>query len=173
MKEDFENELRELSPFLADLKKQKKEDGFQTPKFYFETLADKVLEKAQPKTVIVPPQYSNTPSLFTRVQAWLGSALSLNKSIALASVLFLAIGGWYFFKSNQKQDMNACSELACVPKDEIKSYIQENINDFEEELLIKNISLVENNEEDFLKHLDENEVEQYLIEHLDERDLEN
>ncbi len=43
MKEEFENELRELSPFLADLKKRQAEsDPFKVPKLYFDTLADAV-----------------------------------------------------------------------------------------------------------------------------------
>ena len=57
MKKEIENELREISPFLADLKKGMEEDKepFRVPKFYFDTLADKVLENAQPQTSIVPP----------------------------------------------------------------------------------------------------------------------
>ncbi len=42
MKEEFENELRQLSPFLADLKKRQADDPFKTPTLYFDNLADAV-----------------------------------------------------------------------------------------------------------------------------------
>lgn len=42
MTKEFENELHDLSPFLADLKRQDKEDPFKVPIVYFDTLADAV-----------------------------------------------------------------------------------------------------------------------------------
>lgn len=172
MKEDFEEELRNLSPFLADLKKQKKTDGFKTPKYYFDTLADKVIENAQPKTE-VKPVYVAQPSLATRVSEWLAGLMQPRMALAYATVLFLAVGGWYFFKSTQAQTMDNCTELACLPQEEIKTYISDNINEFDEEMLVGNASIAENTEGSSLRHLDEKEVEQYLIDNLNERDLEN
>ena len=59
MKEEFEKELQDLSPFLADLKKQQLREPFRTPRLYFDTLADKVIETAKTETVVAtrPPQY--------------------------------------------------------------------------------------------------------------------
>jgi hypothetical protein len=183
MKEDFENELRSLSPFLADLKKQKKDDGFKTPKFYFDTLADKVIEKAQPIKEVAPPQYLAQPNLATRVSEWLAGLMQPRMALAFASVLFLAVSGWYFLKPTQAQKFDDCNELACVPQEDIKTYITDNIADFEEETLLGNSSIAENTEGVHnynifdkginMKHLDEKEVEQYLIDNLDEKDLEN
>jgi hypothetical protein len=170
MKEDFEEELKNLSPFLSDLKKQKKEDGFKTPKYYFDTLADKVIENAQPKTEVTPI-YVAQPSLATRVSEWLAGLMQPRLALAYATVLFLAVGGFYFFKSTQKAE--SCDELACLPQEEIKTYISDNINEFDEEMLIGNAQIAENTEGPLLKNLDEKEVEQYLIDNLDDKDLEN
>jgi hypothetical protein len=172
MKEDFEEELRGLSPFLADLKKQKKDDGFKTPKYYFDTLADKVIENARPKTEVTPI-YVAQPSLATRVGAWITGLVQPRMALAYATVLFLVVGGFYFFKSTQTQNAESCNELACLPKEEIKTYISDNINEFDEEMLIGNAQIAENTEGPLLKDLDEKEVEQYLIDNLEEKDLEN
>jgi hypothetical protein len=182
MKENFEEELKNLSPFLADLKKQKKDDGFKTPKYYFDTLADKVIENAQPKTE-APPQYFAQPSLASRVSEWIAGLMQPRMALAYATVLFLAVGGWYFLKPTQTQALDNCTELACLPHEEIKTYISDNINEFDEEMLVGNTSIAENTVEErnpdyfgkgtHLKDLDEKEIEQYLIENLDEKDLEN
>jgi hypothetical protein len=42
MTKEFENELHELSPLLADLKRRAESDPFKVPKLYFENLADAV-----------------------------------------------------------------------------------------------------------------------------------
>ena len=42
MTKEFENELHELSPFLADLKWQATDDPFEVPNLYFDNLADAV-----------------------------------------------------------------------------------------------------------------------------------
>jgi hypothetical protein len=172
MKEDFEEELKKLSPFLSDLKKQKKDDGFKTPKYYFDTLADKVIENAQPKTEVTPI-YVAKPSLATRVSEWLAGLMQPRLALAYATVLFLAVGGFYFFKSTQTQNTESCNELSCLPPEEIKTYISDNINEFDEEMLLGNAQIAENTEGGLLKNLDEKEVEQYLIDNLDEKDLEN
>jgi hypothetical protein len=175
MKEDFEEELKNISPFLADLKKQKKDDGFNTPKYYFDTLADKVIENAQPKTEVTPI-YVAQPSLATRMGEWLAGLMQPRMVLAYTTILFLAVGGWYFFKPSQTQTLDNCTELACLPQEEIKTYISDNINEFDEEMLVGNAIIAENTqntEGPLLKDLDEKEVEQYLIDNLDEKDLEN
>jgi uncharacterized protein HemX len=182
MKEDFEEELRNISPFLADLKKQKKEDGFKPPKYYFETLTDKVIENARPKTEVIP-SYIAQPSLATRVGEWLTGLMQPRMAMAFATALFLAVGGWYFLRQTNAQQTDNCTELACLPKEEIKTYISENINEFDEEMLVGSPSIAENTEgvhhidvfdkNANFKQLDEKEVEQYLIDNLDEKDLEN
>lgn len=62
MKEEFENELRELSPFLADLKKRQTGDPFKTPTLYFDNLADAVeLREAAPVLADLKKQQARDP----------------------------------------------------------------------------------------------------------------
>lgn len=174
MKKEFEDELREISPFLADLKKSKEgEEPFRTPKFYFDTLADKVMEKAIVKPVI-PPQYSVRPSFIEMAQKWVASIMQPRYAIGFATVALLAVGGWFFIQKNQQNvDSFASTE-------EIHQYITDNIDDFDEALLLEQGILADSdvlNPEQYLKgdndkiNLSDDEIEQYLKEHLDEKDL--
>jgi hypothetical protein len=100
MKEELENELRELSPFLADLKKREGNDQFKAPKFYFDNLADKVLAQANSaeKTVSVKhketPQY---PTLLARLQGLLSVVFPPKLAMAFASLVLVAVVGWWIF----------------------------------------------------------------------------
>ncbi len=177
MKKEFEDELREISPFLADLKKSKEgEEPFRTPKFYFDTLADKVMEKAVAKPVI-PPQYSihsARPSFIELAQKWVASIMQPRYAIGFATVVLLAVGGWFFIQKNQQNvDSFASNE-------EIHQYIADNIDDFDETLLLEQGILADSdalNPEQYLKgnidkiNISDDEIEQYLKEHLDEKDL--
>ena len=99
-KEELENERQELSPFLADLKKQQGNDPFKTPKFYFDNLADKVLAQANSaeKTVSVKqkrtPQY---PTLLARLQGFLSAVFPPKLAMAFASLVLVAVVGWWIF----------------------------------------------------------------------------
>ena len=173
MKKEFEDELREISPFLANLKKSKEgEEPFRTPKFYFDTLADKVMEKAVVKPSS-PPQLVR-PSFIEMVQTWIASIMQPRYAVSFATVALLAIGGWFFIQKNQQNvDFFASNE-------EIHQYITDNIDDFDEALLLEQGILADsdvlNPEQSLKSNIDKNnvsddEIEQYLKEHLDEKDL--
>ena len=177
MKKECEDELREISPFLAALKKSKEsEEPFRTPKFYFDTLADKVIEKAVAKPVI-PPQYSihsARPSLIELAQTWIASIMQPRYAIGFATVALLTVGGWFFIQKNQQNvDSFASTE-------EIHQYIADNIDDFDDALLLEQGVLADsdvlNPEQNAKENMDkinatDDEIEQYLKEHLDEKDL--
>lgn len=97
MKEDFEKELNELSPFLADLKKQQKQEPFKTPRLYFDTLADKVLDKAKEEknTATVPPQYNQRQSLSSRINGWLSTILQPRLALSGFALVLVFAAGWY------------------------------------------------------------------------------
>ena len=182
MKKEFEDELREISPFLADLKKSREgEEPFRTPKFYFDTLADKVIEKAVAKPVIPPHLspweysiHSARPSLIELAQTWIASIIQPRYAIGFATVALLTVGGWFFIQNNQQNvDYFASNE-------EIHQYITDNIDDFDEALLLEQGILADSdvlNPEQSLKgnidkiNATDDEIEQYLKEHLDEKDL--
>ncbi len=100
MKEELENELRELSPFLADLKKQQGNDSFKTPKFYFDNLADKVLAQANSTEKTVSMKQKGTPqyaTLLTRLQGFLSVVSPPRWAMAFASLALVAVVGWWIF----------------------------------------------------------------------------
>ena len=174
MKKECEDELREISPFLADLKKNKEgEEPFRTPKFYFDTLADKVMEKAVAKPIITP-QYQVRPSFFEMAQKWLASVMQPRYAIGFATVALLAVGGWFFIQKNQQNvDSFASNE-------EIHQYIADNIDDFDEALLLEQGFLADSdalNPEQNAKgniekiNASDDEIEQYLKDNIDEKDL--
>ncbi len=169
MKEDIQEELREISPFLAGLERK---DPFKAPKYYFDTLADKVLEQAQPQLVTIPPQYSTRPNLFTQLGNAISDLLRPRVAIAFASVtLVLAVGVWLVYQSNYKTKELAQTELS---NEDIHQYIQENIADFDDELLLNNEKLAFDTEGGALHKTDmkDEDIEEYLINTIDEKDLE-
>ena len=187
MKEEIENELRELSPFLADLKRQLpdangKGQPFRTPKFYFDNLADKVIEKTQPEA---PPlrresfgQYIADKSIFTKVEEWLAVLMQPRWAMAMASVAILAISSWFYLK---KENLQTNETLTEITNDDIHEYIEANIEDFDENLLAENVSNTsdtdgtsrDSREGGIFKDMTDEEIEQYLKEHPEEKNSQN
>jgi hypothetical protein len=169
MKEDIHEELREMSPFLAGLERK---DPFKAPKYYFDTLADKVLEQAQPHIATTPPQYAARPNLFSQLGNAIGNLLRPRVAFALASVtIVLAVGGWFVYQSNNTKQALAQTEIS---NDDIHEYIQENIADFDDELLLNDEKLALDTEGGALHKTDMNDedIEEYLINNINEKDLE-
>jgi hypothetical protein len=108
MKKEFDEELRELSPLLAYLKKEQEGDSFKVPKFYFDNLADKVIVQAHEteKTRVVAtketPQY---PTLLGRLQDFAGSLLRPRVALAFGSCLIVAFAAWFMLGSKQSPNM--------------------------------------------------------------------
>jgi hypothetical protein len=117
MKEELENEIRELSPFLADLKKRQGDDPFKTPKFYFDNLADKVLAQANSaeKTVSVKkkgtPQYSR---LLTRLKDFLSVVSPPKLVMAFASLALVAVAGWWIITPKMPVNNVSVPEMTVV-----------------------------------------------------------
>ncbi len=195
MKEEFEKELQELSPFLADLKKQQKSEPFKTPRLYFDNLADRILEKAhgETKTVKAPPQYNSRPSAAQRINGWLSVVFQPKWALSALAFTLVVGAGWYAVQQ-QKTTPIAVEQPMSETHEEAQNYIKENIQDFKEEDIItaftepkkidKEDKSVNKENTDIkptqkvepeLKHpksgLTEAEIEQYLKENLDERDI--
>ena len=177
MKQDFENELNEFSPLLADLKKRQPNDGFLTPKYYFDTLADKVLERAKTETTVAKtPQYRG---ILERFQGWLSALWQPRIALAMATFALVASAGWYAM-TRQKPTVEPTVQIENVAAstEEIHQYITTNIEDFDENLLLenaKNVADTEGSNATPAVHpksgLSEKELEKYLEEHLDDTDL--
>ena len=166
MKEEINDELRQIAPFLADLKKQ---DPFKTPKFYFDTLVDSVLQKGQPESnKILPTQYNERKNLLSQLGEWISALMQPRWVMAMASVAILTVGSWFYLK---KQDVRPAQQLTEVTTDDIHQYIKDNIDDFEEDLLVENDILTSDTEGDILKNISDEDIEQYLKENLDDKDI--
>ena len=137
MSKEFEKELLELSPFLADLKKQSPKEPFRTPRLYFDTLADKVIENAKTETVVAqaPPlqrspigQYKARFSLFSRLNNWFSAITAPRFAMIAGSLALFVAAGWYIVHQ-QKPTMNTDTATT----EEVKMYINEHIDEFKEE----------------------------------------
>lgn len=135
MEENLHKELAELSPLLSELRK-KKED-YQLPDGYFQQLQANVLEQLKgekPLIAIQPPSAKQSVSIWEQILTQLEWLIRPRYAVAFGSVAFLVVASWFLFKSNEKTVDN-CATLACVPDTELEQYIEENIEDFETELL--------------------------------------
>jgi hypothetical protein len=200
MKREYEEELKELSPFLSDLKKQSPREPFRTPRLYFDNLADKVVEQAKNETVVAkaPPQYNTRPTVLNRIKSWLSAVLEPRMALSVCTLALILGAGWYVI-NQQKTPTSGIADSEMVTQEEMHNYIHENIDEFkEEEILLAfaetKLNKAEGNtpeikivvpvpttpieareEKGVLKHpksgLTEEELEEYLKENLDDEDL--
>lgn len=200
MKEELKKELQELSPFLADLKHNTQKEPFGTPRLYFDTLTDNVLERAKNETAFakaIPPQYNALQLFIRRSTNWLSRLMEPRMALSVCTFVLVIGAGWYVI--NQKPTKNL-ADTAAVTHEEVQNYIYQHFEDFEEEdilvafvdvktskkdkneatkLFVEPIESSEMIEEDNikLKHpksgLTQEELEEYLNEHIDEEDISN
>ena len=103
MEREFEKELQDLSPFLAELKKQQPKEPFKTPRFYFDTLADTVLEKAKSETigVQIPPQYKTSPSVLARINDWLSTLMQPKLALSVLAMALVIVAAWFMVQKDK------------------------------------------------------------------------
>lgn len=199
MKKEFEEEINELSPFLADLKKQQRQEPFKTPRLYFDTLADKVIDKAKTETTvaIAPPQYKAVQTPKNRIINWLSTIFEPKMALSVLTLVLVLGAGWYVI-DQQKTGTVENVESDVVTREDVHNYINEHIDEFkEEEILLafadtKSSKTAENEAEIKIVEpvlptpnvqetplepihpksgLTEEELEEYLKEHLKDDDL--
>ncbi len=169
----IEEELREISPFLADLKK---ENNFQIPDGYFEELNKAILlqtveqeEQAVLQTIDKPKSRTNwLDNIINDTIAAIQSLWQPQYTMAFSIVALVLAAGWYVLIPNSTQELTA---------DELEEYIEENIDQFDETLLVELASL----EETEISPIDnlnlesqdlENYIDENIIDDLDETTLE-
>lgn len=199
MKKEFEEEINELSPFLADLKKQQRQEPFKIPRLYFDTLADKVLDKAKTETkvVVAPPQYKTAQTSKNSIKSWLSTIFEPKMALSVLTLVLVLGAGWYVI-NQQKTEAVENTESDVVTREDVHNYINDHLEDFkEEEILlafadIKPNKVAENEAEIKIVEpvlttpdvpenqaapthpksgLTEEELENYLKEHLKDDDL--
>jgi hypothetical protein len=149
-------ELKDLSPILANLKKETTAPIFKTPLFYFDTLQDKVFEKLEDKPKIV---VTKTPHWAQRLQQWLWQP---STAWALSTMVMVVVAGTFWFQNNAQ---NAPTTPALALHEEVHQYVTANLDDFDEELLAEYHDSQEH--KDFKANLTTEELEHYLNEVAD------
>ncbi len=162
-KDDIQKELREISPFLADLKKT--EGGFKVPKDYFEQLPEQIMERVQPgRTVTTEP--AAQPSWWDRTLNSLALLLQPRYATALAAIALLLVAVWIWQKPSP-----STPELASNNNDSLMEFIEDNIDEYEADYLISVIETGDDNEEEttvtplldvIIDDLDDTELEELL-----------
>lgn len=143
MKTEFIKELNDISPFMADMREKLKAKHFKVPDNYFEQLADKVIEQAKEKHTGDKLSYIRTPnsqSYFTKTIKFL--SVNFRPLQAVAATFLLLAGSWWAFHtvSTNKAPIHSLG-LSGVRKDVLNAFVSENIEDYDENILVENGTL--------------------------------
>lgn len=127
-KEELRKELEELSPFLSRMKKRA--DGFNVPENYFQSLPDEILKQVK------PARASRSSSLRARLQPlW-----QPKYALAFAASVALLVAAVAFFRSKEANDPAqpyTSLSLQGISDEALQAYIFENIEEFDNELILK------------------------------------
>jgi hypothetical protein len=137
MKKEFEEEINELYPFLADLKKQQRQEPFRTPRLYFDTLADKVLDKAKTETKVAigPPQYKAVQTPINRITNWLSTIFEPKMALSALTLVLVLGAGWYVINQQDTKTVGNI-DTDVVTREDVHNYINEHIDEFKEEEIL-------------------------------------
>jgi len=168
MKENQEirNELEEISPFLAGMKK---EQPFKVPAQYFEQLQDDVLQQVKAET-----QKEANPGL-----SWLDRGIASflllfqpRYAVGFASIAILLVAGIYFSRIETDSTAVSKNTFADLDMEETQEYIASNIEEFESEWLM-DLAMEEGFGEEETETGDETDLYlEEIINELDDSDLE-
>lgn len=185
-KTDILNELKELSPFLLQLKE--KEKPLSVPAHYFETLADHffaetatgLLTTIQKEKTAVPPAYFETfaDQMMSKIkteeeETGNGKILELPKQpnkvyLLFSRVAFAAaiVGAVFLVKEVLRPSLpiNNCEDgIACLTQEEIYQYMNANSHEFDLQQVQEAVEPVLEKEETKIE-MNEKEMEQYIKE---------
>lgn len=192
MKEEknIQDELNELSPFLAKLRKP--DNGFDVPQNYFQNFesnlmarikAEEEVEKWSPSSTI-SAESSTSPSRISKVLNWLKTP-QISISFAMILVIIVAIN--VLLQPIKSDEILVDSTLIDVEKaisnvstEEMLAYVEENVEQFDETLLSEvvevelkdNVEIEETTEIEtpILETIETEELEQYLEENIGDFD---
>jgi len=154
-REDILNELEEIAPHLREIKS----DGFQVPEGYFEDLPKLVFARIRQEDLIVPERIKQQ-RFFSHLLEELALLLQARyAALTFASIALLLIAVFLLSKSNSSINTLALEDLE---RAEIVQYIENNLEEFEEELfLLEKESNPENDYlESVLEEIDVNTLEE-------------
>lgn len=171
---DLKEELEDLSPLLAKIKKQ---DGkpFEVPEGYFGSLPDDVLIRLRNTA---PEPLAPKASWLDQLVNALHYLLQPRLAAGLVTAVVLVVAGvfWLRPKAQTAAPVDQFELLADLSVDEVSAYVVEHIDVFEEEDLIVAAAKDMPQEAAPTINLDAADVEQYMedaIQEMDEEDLES
>ena len=162
---DIQEELTELAPFLSKIPKQQPNEQFAVPSDYFDKLSSAIFEQTIDKeeTVIIQ-EAEPQPSWLDQIIWTLQALLQPKYAIAFATVLLLAVTGVFLLQPASNAD-----DLTLA---EIDTYIEENIDQFDEDLLVEFVPTDTETTLDMEASELEEYIEDNILEDLDEETLE-
>lgn len=129
---------------LAEIKEEWSKDlPFLVPTSYFDNLPNELYLKVKNKS-------HNTFSIYYTLRY-------------AASLILLIFVGWSAYLANQKQNNNTIGAINALSQSEIANYINYNIDDFDTELILSNVSM--SNEQHIqaqLNELSQQEIESFI-----------
>ena len=122
-KNEINDELKNLSPFLSDIKK---ENAFKVPENYFKTLPDKVLEQVQ-TTTSTSEERATQPGWMERLVEIIAVLFQPKYAAGFATALILVIATVYILQKPADSIDGSYSS--------INEYVSDNIDEFDAEML--------------------------------------
>lgn len=164
---DIQQELEVLSPLLFNMKKEETIQPFQVPEDFFSNLPDRVLEQTVTEQVSKPkPQAFQT--WWKTLQNYLDVLFQPRYAVGFATIALLMVAAFYLTsEESMKADMIALEDLS---SEEIDTYISQNIEEFQEELLEGEAETALFQSETSLD-VEDAELEEYLDDVLEEVDV--
>lgn len=134
MDDNLHRELEELSPLLRDAKQQA-EHRQALPKDYFATMQKNVLAQLKAEDyAAVSTKPIATNRWWQLFMAQLETFMQPRYSIGFGSLAAIAVAFWWWSNTNNN-NIDNCTTLACVPDEEIETYLSQNIDDIPTEEL--------------------------------------
>ena len=139
-KNKINEELEEISPFLSNLKKDKK-DEFSMPTNYFDSFEDRLMHRIEEETALSPEGHSDrkeTASFFSKMKVFFRP----HYAIGFSTCLLLIIASIYVIQPVDKPS-NLDTMEGLLADGSIDSYIYNHIEDFRTEDIIASLNLDE------------------------------
>jgi len=155
-KNEIREELNELSPFLSKMKEE--ENGFKVPQNYFKTLPNQVFQKLGSEPSPLSTAQNSSPGFWNNFNISIQSLLKPKYALAFSTVVLMLLVGVFWMNNSSEP-----ATYANLTSEEIQNYISDNIDEFEEELLVT----IDFGFED-IQSSEDIEVDDYLDEIIDE-----
>jgi hypothetical protein len=181
--EDLKNELESISPLLNRLKNDKPKGGFIVERQYFQHSYVDIMQSIEAEKNNATIANSPKKASFWERFSWLFAPKMAYSLVGFAAIV---VASMLYFKDSKTTAIAAlpATEKAAfvnvedITSDEAEAYIKENINDFDEKIILESEVQVDEKGASKQHPLNENDVDQYLNkvieqEQLTDEELEN